>query len=107
MENLQASAVFVCSSAYETFGIALLEAMSVGLPVISTRCKGPEAFINHENGVLTSIEELSKNMLWMYNNHHQFDRKKIRQFVEERFDISVLTMRRKMIYEELSGDIEI
>ncbi len=101
LKNLQASHVFVCASSYETFGVALLEAMSVGLPVISTRCKGPEAFINTENGVLTSIEEMSKTMEWMLKNWEQFDKEKIRGFVIKEYDISILTKRRLKVYQEL------
>ena len=103
LKNLQASHVFVCSSSYETFGIAVLEAMSVGLPVISTRCKGPEAFINEENGVLTSLEELCKKMEWMFKNESQFESKKISAFVQDNYDISVLTNRRIKLYSEIVG----
>jgi len=39
------SAAFVLSSEQEGLGIAAMEAMACGLPVISTRCGGPETFI--------------------------------------------------------------
>lgn len=101
LKNLQESDAFVCSSLYETFGIAVLEAMSVGLPVISTRCQGPEVFINKDTGVLTSIEEMDNQLLWMFNNHNQFDRKKISDFVKGKFDISILTKQRIKIYQNV------
>ena len=41
----QNSTAFVLTSEQEGLGIAAMEAMSCGLPVISTRCGGPETFI--------------------------------------------------------------
>ena len=38
---LQASDLVVCTSRWETFGLAIVEAMSCGVPVVSTDCDGP------------------------------------------------------------------
>ena len=48
---------FVLSSDEEGLGIVLLEAMSSGLPCVSTRCGGPEAVISHETGFLTPVRD--------------------------------------------------
>ncbi|MBI3798867.1 MAG: glycosyltransferase family 4 protein [Deltaproteobacteria bacterium] len=50
------AAVFVLSSNEEGLGIVILEAMSSGIPVVSTRCGGPEtAVIDGETGYPTAV----------------------------------------------------
>lgn len=54
-EWVQAADVFVHASDREPFGIAILEAMSLGKPVVATRPGGPEEIITDgENGLLVS-----------------------------------------------------
>ncbi len=48
--------IFFCSSYIEPFGLVILEAMLNGVPVISTKCKGPMDIIEHmKNGILVNI----------------------------------------------------
>jgi glycosyltransferase involved in cell wall biosynthesis len=50
--------VLVCASREEGFGLAILEAMAARIPVIATRCGGPEDMIEHEvNGLLIAPED--------------------------------------------------
>ena len=45
---------FVLASKRETFGVVFLEAMAMGMPVISTKSGGPEDFIIPETGLLVN-----------------------------------------------------
>src|SRR5262249_26248881 len=57
-ELYRAASLFVLPSDEEGFGMALVEAMACGVPVISTRCGGPETIVTEgETGHLTPVND--------------------------------------------------
>jgi len=56
--EMQGADCFVLPSRFEAFGVALIEAMATGLPVIATRSGGPDTLINSENGLLVECEDV-------------------------------------------------
>lgn len=88
-EHMNKADSFVFSSDSETFGVVLIEALSQGLPVISTSCGGPSDIINERNGFLVSpgdIEALTTAMCTMQNQRHKFDSMTISHECHERYD---------------------
>ena len=71
-ENIQDSALYVMTSNYEGMPNALLEAMCIGLPVISTKVSGATDVIENEtNGVLINCNDtnaLVENIRRLLNN---------------------------------------
>ena len=71
-ENIQDSALYVMTSNYEGMPNALLEAMCIGLPVISTKVSGATDVIEHEkNGILIDCNDtdaLTNNIRNLLNN---------------------------------------
>lgn len=73
LEFISKGRAFVLSSDFEGMPNALLEAMAVGVPCVSTRCKmGPEELIvNEENGILVetgSAKEIAQAVLKIMND---------------------------------------
>lgn len=69
---LQSAELFLLPSELESFGLAALEAMSCGVPVIATRAQGiPEVVIDGETGLLSNIgnyEEMAEDALRVLND---------------------------------------
>ncbi len=51
--------MLVHPSAFETFGVVLAEALALGLPVIATRCGGPEQIVTEEVGRLVAVDDVA------------------------------------------------
>lgn len=80
---------FVCSSLTETFSIVTVEAFASGLPVVATKCGGPEDLVNDTNGYLVEKgdpDALAAGMIKMLENRSSFDSAKIRQEASLRYD---------------------
>jgi glycosyltransferase involved in cell wall biosynthesis len=83
----------VISSLTETFGLVAIEAMSCGLPILSTKCGGPEFTLQHEEvGILVgkSCEEIFQGMQEMIKRLAYFDKNKIRHHVKKNFSHEVV-----------------
>lgn len=92
---------FVLPSEKETFGIAYIEALACGLPVIATKCGGPEEFVSAENGILIPINEeeaLVCAMKKMYESYLLYDSKKISDSILEQYGSRKIGERLMSIY---------
>lgn len=95
---------FVLASRRETFGVAYIEAMSMGLAVIATKCGGPEDFINESNGIKINVDdetELSAAMLKIYNEIDRFNGYKISSEIKKKYSPEVISDRLTNIYNEI------
>lgn len=96
----------VSASLEETFGLAIAEALSLGKPVISTRCGGPQEFVNDTNGILVDskneiqLAEAISNMIKTYKN---YNKKKLKKYAEDTLSMSKSVEKYREIYNDVNN----
>lgn len=85
---LQQSDIFVLPSQSETFGVAYIEALACGLPIIATDCGGPRDIVTQKNGLLIPVNDqqaLEQAIVQMTHNFNLYDKQSIAQDCQKRF----------------------
>lgn len=93
---------FVVASRSESFGVVILEALASGIPVVATRCGGPEELITHTTGILVDkedIQDLERGIRLMCATFEKFDKLHMRQYVNNKFGADVYTSKVTEIYK--------
>lgn len=88
-EGLSGSDAFVLASRYETFGVVFVEALAAGVPIIATKCGGPQEFLNDTNAILVdpdNVEQLAQALTQMRSNHSQYNVAELQKYARENFD---------------------
>lgn len=101
---LQSADVFVLPSKYETFGVAYIEALACGLPIITTSCGGPEDFYNESLGYMIPTNDLEKLSVVMENsvdNIEKFNCEEISKYIKSRFSKKVITVELEKVYKSV------
>jgi len=98
------SDAFVLSSKYETFGVVLVEALAMGLPLIATQCGGPEDIVTSDTGILVPPEDadaLASAMAQICESRTQWPAEKLRADCAARFGPDAVSQRWIAHYERL------
>lgn len=107
MEDIYAIAdLFLLPSEYESFGLAALEAMAAGTPVVATNAGGiPEIITHGKNGFLSNVgdvEQMSQQAITILGNE-----KMLKSFSEtarkqaETFDINNIVPKYEALYNQV------
>lgn len=98
--------IFVLPSLFESFSVVTIEALSCGIPVVVTKCGGPENFVNQSVGriVIKGDEEnLVSGIKDVIDNYDSFDRNQIRQYCYNKFDYHKIAEEINEIYINILG----
>ena len=94
----------ITNSRYETFSVSTAEALAHGKPVISTRCGGPEEFIDESNGILINVndkEALVSAIEYMLDNHNRYNSNLIKKIAIEKFSPEIIGKELFEVYKEV------
>lgn len=104
LQFLTNSDFLVVNSNIETFSVVTAEAMACGKPVVSTKCGGPEQFINEENGILIDKNEqqqLQKALLKMIDTYHEYNAEHIKKGIGSKLSMAAVGKILDEVYREI------
>ncbi len=97
---------FVLSSRIETFGVVLIEALAMGLPVIATESGGPECIVTAEDGILVPVGDaaaLGSALARMRDAAASYDPAALRASCAVRFGEAALVERLEAVYARVTA----
>lgn len=108
-EILAISDLFILPSEYESFGLVALEAMSAGVPVISTNVGGlPEININGVTGFLSNVgdvDDMSHHCIQILSDKKAFATMKKNALEQAmKFDITSIVPQYEALYKKVLED---
>lgn len=98
---------YVCNSNFETFGMTVAEALISGKPVITTKCGGPEEFVNASNGKLihtSSISELTNALIEMTEGYKKYNSEEIKSEIKSKFGAATIRAKLSSFYNSAIND---
>jgi glycosyltransferase involved in cell wall biosynthesis len=99
------SSVFVSTSITENFGVAMVESLMCGVPVISTRNGGAEDFVNSQNGFLVDIrdsESIANSLLLIAENKTNFVKSDVRISVVNKYGHEAFNLKLRNDFNNLN-----
>jgi teichuronic acid biosynthesis glycosyltransferase TuaC len=104
---MRAAHLLVVTSERESCSAVLLEALASGIPVVSTRCGGPEDFVTRERGELAPVgdaEAISSACDAVLTRSSQFDPRELHLSVVQQFSWDRLASRYVALYRDAMAE---
>lgn len=101
--ELERADILVSYSLYETFGLTIAEALCIGLPVIYTKCGGPENYVEGRMGM--EVDPLDTQSLYNAMEkamlEHPFSADEIGEIARSKFGSNAILMEYNKVYSQL------
>jgi glycosyltransferase involved in cell wall biosynthesis len=100
--EMQTAQLLALPSLYETFGVVLIEAMACGLPILATRCGGPDDIVDEHSGWLVAPGDdaaLAGGLEEAYRTRGHIDAARVRERCLARYGRAAFAQRANEIYE--------
>lgn len=103
VELMQHHHALVSSSRVETFGMAIIEMLSCGRPVVATKSGGPDEYLTENLGHLVDSENseaLAKGMAQLMASYSKYDFEAIRDSIIKRFGAQAFYTRFNQLFSQ-------
>jgi glycosyltransferase involved in cell wall biosynthesis len=101
------SDLLVLPSRAESFGAVLVEALACGIPVVATRCGGPEDIVQDDVGVLVPNEDpaaLAAGIEQVLDNQNKYDAQWLSAYAVEQFGPRTVGRAIERVYAQVLGN---
>ena len=103
LEILTNSDFHILNSIEEGFSVVTAEAILYGIPVIATKCGGPEDFVPPEVGLLIerrNLKQLIDAILYMMDNSQKYDPEILQEYGKKNFSPDVICRQTYAAYKK-------
>ncbi len=102
-EAMSEGDLLVSASDVETFGVTLVEALALGMPVVATRSGGPESIVAPEVGMLVNRDdsaELADAITRMFDNRVHYKKEDMRSYCIDHYASETISRKLVECYRE-------
>lgn len=108
-EQLAKSNVFVLPSRNENFSVSVLEALSMGLPVVATDCGGIRDCINKENGLIVPVNDekaLASALEQVFENYSSYHPASIHEYAKAHYSPEAIASELTDLFEKTVSEFK-